>query len=323
MSQTTTKLVVGLGPVTASVVEPILGSGARFVENPTPEDISNADGAIVRAAYVVDKKVLDQAKKLKVIARTGVGFDLVDIEESNRRGIPVVITPGSNTNAVAEGVMAHILHLSKRLGPLTKLVVGGKFNERTNYPVGDLEANTLGIIGYGRIGQRVAHLAKAFGMSVVAFDPYAQIPPEMRIDSLGELFTKSSVISLHLPLTSETKGLINSETLNQLNDGTILINCSRGALIDLDAALEALNSGKLAGVGLDVFDPEPPIHHPIFDHENVVLTPHVMGLSKQATLATFIDAAKGVRDVLDGVEPKAIANSISYKEVIQNRKEQE
>ena len=323
MSETTTKLVVGLGPVTASVVAPILGSEIRFVENPTPEDIANAEGAIVRAAYVVDKKVLDQAKKLKVIARTGVGFDLVDIEESNRRGIPVVITPGSNTNAVAEGVLAHILHLSKRLGPLTKLVASGKFNERTNYPVGDLEENTLGIVGYGRIGQRVAHLAKAFGMSVIAFDPYANIPAEIKAGDLDELFTKANVITLHVLLTKETTNLINTQSLKKFIDGTILVNCSRGALIDLDAALEALNSGKLAGVGLDVFDPEPPIHHPIFDHENVVLTPHVMGLSKQATLATFIDAAKGVRDVLDGVEPKAIANSISYKEVIQNRKEQE
>ena len=320
MSQTTTKLVVGLGPVTASVVEPILGSEIRFVENPTPEDIANAEGAIVRAAYVVDKKVLDQAKKLKVIARTGVGFDLVDIEESNRRGIPVVITPGSNTNAVAEGVLAHILHLSKRLGPLTKLVASGKFNERTNYPVGDLEENTLGIVGYGRIGQRVAHLAKAFGMSVIAFDPYANIPAEIKAGDLDELFTKANVITLHVLLTKETTNLINTQSLKKFIDGTILVNCSRGALIDLDAALEALNSGKLAGVGLDVFDPEPPIHHPIFDHENVVLTPHVMGLSKQATLATFIDAAKGVRDVLDGVEPKAIANSISYNDVIQNRK---
>lgn len=320
MSETTTKLVVGLGPVTASVVAPILGSEIRFVENPTPEDIANAEGAIVRAAYIVDKKVLDQAKKLKVIARTGVGFDLVDIEESNRRGIPVVITPGSNTNAVAEGVLAHILHLSKRLGPLTKLVASGKFNERTNYPVGDLEENTLGIVGYGRIGQRVAHLAKALGMSVIAFDPYANIPAEIKAGDLDELFTKANVITLHVPLTKETTNLINAQSLKKFIDGTILVNCSRGALIDLDAALEALNSGKLAGVGLDVFDPEPPIHHPIFDHENVVLTPHVMGLSKQATLATFIDAAKGVRDVLDGVEPKAIANSISYNDVIQNRK---
>jgi phosphoglycerate dehydrogenase-like enzyme len=323
MSTATSKLVVGLGPVTASVVEPILGSGIKFIEEPTELDIAKADGAIVRAAYVVDKKVLDKAPNLKVIARTGVGFDLVDIEESNRRGIPVVITPGSNTNAVAEGALAHILHLSKRLGPLTKLVASGKFKERTNYPVGDLEGNTLGIIGYGRIGQKVAQLAKAFGMEVIAFDPYANIPDGIKVATLAELISKSEVITLHIPLTPETSGLINAETLKTFNSGTLLVNCSRGALVDLDAALSALNSGKLGGLGLDVFDPEPPIHHAIFDHENVVLTPHVMGLSKQATLATFIDAAKGVRDVLDGVEPKAIANSISYKEVIQNRNERE
>jgi phosphoglycerate dehydrogenase-like enzyme len=242
------------------------------------------------------------------MARTGVGTELVDLAEADARNIPVVVTPGSNTNAVAEGVFAQILHLSKRLGPLTKLVATGKWNQRTDYPVGDLANQTLGIIGYGRIGARVAKIATAFDLKVIAFDPFAEIPASLKADSLAEIFTKSDLITLHVPLTPETTGMIGKSELASLKEGAILINCSRGALIDLDAALAALTSGKLGGLGLDVFDPEPPKHHPIFDHENIVLTPHVMGLSNQATVATYVMAAEGARDVLTGVKPKAIAN---------------
>ena len=302
------KVVVGLGPVTVEIVQPVLGDDIIFIEKPTADDLKVAVGAIVRAAYVVDKAAMDAMPALKVIARTGVGYDLVDIAEADARGIPVLITPGSNTNAVAEGVMAHALHLSKRLGPLTSLVVSGKFDQRTKYPVGDLEGATLGIIGYGRIGKRVAHLAAAFGMKILAFDPFAQVPSEIASASLDELIAASDFITLHIPLTPESAGIMSAERIAMMRDGAILINCSRGGLIDLDAALAALNSGEIGGLGLDVFDPEPPVHHPIFDHENVVLTPHVMGLSKKATVATFIDAARGVRDVLDGKEPVAQVN---------------
>lgn len=302
------KVVVGLGPVTTEIVQPVLGDGIRFIEVPTAEDMKVAVGAIVRAAYVVDKAAMDAMPVLKVIARTGVGYDLVDISEADARGIPVLITPGSNTNAVAEGVMAHALHLSKRLGPLTALIASGKFDQRTAYPVGDLEGATIGIIGYGRIGKRVAHLASAFGMKVVAFDPFVQVPGEIASTSLHDLIASSDFITLHIPITPESEGIISAERIAMMRDGTILINCSRGGLIDLDAALAALNSGKIGGIGLDVFDPEPPNHHPIFDHENVALTPHVMGLSKKATIATFVDAARGVRDVLDGRAPQAQVN---------------
>ena len=305
MSSQRKKVVIGLGPVSTEIVQPVLGDEIAFIEEPTPEDFAQAVGAIVRAAFVVDKKVMDSMPLLKVIARTGVGYDLVDIAEANSRSIPIVITPGSNTNAVAEGVMAHALALSKRLGPLTSLVAVGKFDERTKYPVGDLEGATLGIIGYGRIGKRVAHLADAFGMKVIAYDPFAHIPDSHRVEKLEELYAQSDFITLHVPLTPDTSALIDSDAIAQMKPGAILINCSRGALIDLDAALPALRSGQLGGLGLDVFDPEPPQPHPIFAEANVVLTPHVMGLSKQATTATFIDAARGVRDVLDGKEPRA------------------
>ena len=308
MSSTSTPIVVGLGPIAAGIVAPILGTGFTYIENPTESDLQKAEGAIVRAAFEFNKSVFDSMPNLKVIARTGVGTELVDLVLADSLGISVIITPGSNTTAVAEGVFAHILHLSKRLGPLTKLVANGKWNERTNYPVGDLENQTFGIIGYGRIGVRVAKIAEAFGMKVIAFDPYADVPSEINVDSLRDLLSSSDVITLHIPLTPETTGLFSAAEFAKLKPGAILVNCSRGPLIDLDQALLALESGKLGGLGLDVFELEPPKHHAIFDHENVLLTPHVMGLSSQATVATYVMAAQGVRDVLTGVKPQAIAN---------------
>ena len=308
MNQKTTPVIVGLGPIAAEIIEPILGEGFTYIENPTLGDLAIAEGAIVRAAFKFDKSVFDSMAKLKVIARTGVGTELVDLDEANVRGIPVIITPGSNTNAVAEGAFAHILHLTKRLGPLTKLVSSGQWEKRTDYPVGDLESQTIGIIGYGRIGARVAKIASGFGMKVTAFDPYADIPTEFQSQSIADLLANADVITLHLPLTPETNGLISEREFKQIKTGAILVNCSRGALIDLDAALSALVSGKLGGLGLDVFDVEPPKRHPIFDHMNTVLSPHVMGLSKQATIATYVMAAQGVRDFFDGAKPKAIAN---------------
>ena len=308
MSQSSLPVIVGLGPISSEIVAPILGSDFAYIENPTPRDLAIAQGALVRAAFEFNKSVFDAMPNLKVIARTGVGTELVDLNEADTRNIPVVITPGSNTDAVAEGVIAQLLHLSKRLGPLTKLVATGKWEQRTNYPVGDLANQTLGIIGYGRIGKKVAEFASVFNMMILAFDPVAQIPTSQKADSIADVLTKSDFITLHVPLTPQTTGLIGKSELASLKTGAILINCSRGALVDLDAALESLNSGNLGGLGLDVFDPEPPKHHPIFDHENVVLTPHVMGLSNQATVATYVMAAEGVRDVLTGVKPKAIAN---------------
>jgi len=313
MSTSSNPIIVGLGPISAEIVAPILGTGFTYIENPTPQDLAVAHGALVRAAFEFNKSIFESMPNLKVIARTGVGTELVDLAEADARNIPVVITPGSNTNAVAEGAIAHILALSKRLGPLTKLVASGSWSNRTNYPVGDLESQTLGIIGYGRIGKRVAEIATVFGMKISAFDPIAEVPASLKANSISELLSKSDVITLHLPLTPDTTGLIGKSEFEVIKKGAILVNCSRGALVDLDAALQALNSGNLGGLGLDVFDLEPPKHHSIFDHENVVLTPHVMGLSNQATIATYVMAAQGARDVLTGVKPIAIANKVNLE----------
>jgi phosphoglycerate dehydrogenase-like enzyme len=205
-------------------------------------------------------------------------------------------------------VLAHALHLVKRLAPLTRLVREGRWAERAGVAVGDLDGATIGIIGYGRIGRRVGELAAAFGMRVLAHDPISPPPADVDRPDLGELAEASDVLTLHAPLTAATYHLVDARLLGRVRPGAILVNCGRGGLLDLDAALAALDAGRLGGIGLDVFDPEPPPHHPLFDHPNVVLTPHLMGLTRRATAATFAAAAQGVTDVLAGRRPAALAN---------------
>jgi phosphoglycerate dehydrogenase-like enzyme len=200
------------------------------------------------------------------------------------------------------------MHLVKRFGPLTALVRSGRWADRGSVTVGDLAGSTLGVVGFGRIGRHVATLGAALGMEILAYDPVAEPPAGVQCGTLAELLSHSDVITLHLPLTPDTHHLVNTETLSLTRPGAILINCGRGSLIDNDAAFQALVAGRIAGIGLDVFDPEPPQHHPLFDHPDVVLTPHLMGLSKRATVATFAAAAAGVVDVLEGREPAAVAN---------------
>ena len=302
-------LVVGLGKVEPDLVTGVLGGDIDFVAEPTDADLAVAQGAIMRADAVVDKAFLDRAPQMRVLARTGVGTDLVDLDTATARGIAVVVTPGSGTGAVAEGVIAHAMALVKRLGQYTTLIREGRWAQRTaGGPPGDMDGATIGIIGYGRIGRRVGALAEAFGMRVLAYDPFAPPPAEVACSDLDELVAASDVLTLHVPLTDENHHMVNGEFFGRAKPGAVLINCGRGGLLDLDAALAALESGQLSGVGIDVFEPEPPAHHPIFDHPGVTLTPHMMGLTRRGTELTFADAAQGVVDVLAGRKPAAVAN---------------
>jgi phosphoglycerate dehydrogenase-like enzyme len=293
-------LVIALGDVDSAVVRPVLEGRARWVEKPTESDTSEAVGAIVRAHIVLDAAAMDSMPQLRVIARTGVGTEKVDVAEATRRGIPVIITPGSNTHAVAEGALAHLLSLTKALPRLTSMVREGGWASRSQVTVGDLDGGVLAILGYGRIGRRVSQLARAFGMNVVAYDPYVNEADVPLAASVEEAVSGATHISVHLPGTPETAGLIGREIIQSLTPGAILVNLARGEVVDMDALLEGLESGQLSGVGLDVFSDEPPAHHPLFDHPQVILSPHVMGLTTQSTAETFRQAAQGIADFLAG-----------------------
>src|SRR3954453_15834214 len=200
--RTERRVVVGLGAVDPTLVTGVLGDEVEFIPTPTHADMAGAEGAIVRADAVVDAAFLDRAPRMRVLARTGVGTDLVDLDAATARGIAVVVTPGSGTRAVAEGVLAHALHLAKRLGPYTTLIREGRWAERAaGGPPGDLDGATIGIVGYGRIGRRVGELAAAFGMRVLAYDPFAAPPPDIECRNLDEMVAASDVLTLHLPLT--------------------------------------------------------------------------------------------------------------------------
>lgn len=305
----TLPLVIALGDVDGAVVGPVLEGQARWVENPSESDCAEAVGAIVRAHVVIDAAVLDTMPALRVIARTGVGTEKVDVAEATRRGIPVIITPGSNTQAVAEGALAHLLTLTRALPRLTRLVKEGEWSSRSQVTVGDLDGGVLAILGYGRIGRSVGQLAHAFGMSVIAYDPYLSEADVRLASSVEEAVAGATHISVHLPGTPETAGLISREIIESLTPGAILVNLARGEVVDLDALLWGLESGQLGGVGLDVFPQEPPVHHPLFDHEKVVLSPHVMGLTTQSTAETFRQAAAGIADFLAGRTPEHVAST--------------
>jgi D-3-phosphoglycerate dehydrogenase / 2-oxoglutarate reductase len=318
VSTTGQRVVVGLGIVDPALVTDCLPAQARFVAEPTSDDLRAAVGAIVRADALVDVAMLDRMPNLRVLARTGVGVERVNVAESTRRRIAVVVTPGAGTNAVAEGALAMILHLVKRLRVTTDCVARGRWADRDAICIGDLEGSTIGIVGYGRIGRRVGRLARAFDMTVLAHDPYLATPGGVpgtdaggeRVELVGlpELCSRARVVTLHLPLTPRTHHLVDANFLAALPSGAIVVNCGRGGLLDLDAVALALENGHLGGLGLDVFDPEPPTHHSVFERPDVVLSPHLMGLSVGATRATFTAAAQGVAHVLAGRRPAALAD---------------
>ncbi|MGD0603866.1 MAG: NAD(P)-dependent oxidoreductase [Streptosporangiaceae bacterium] len=230
-------VVVALGPVDPALVTGVFDGHCRFVPDPGTAELGLAEGAIVRAEARVDQALLDRAPALRVVARTGVGVDLVDVAAATTRGIAVVITPGAGAAAVAEGAIGMALHLVKRFGPLTALVREGRWAQRTELPVGDLGDATLGVVGYGRIGQRTAQLGAAFGMRILAYDPVSEPPADLRCADLFDLAGRSDVITLHVPLTSQTRHLVDDAFLARVKPGAVLVNCGRGALIDTAAGL--------------------------------------------------------------------------------------
>ena len=245
----------------------------------------------------IDTAFLDRAPRLRVVARTGVGVERVDLDAATARGIAVVVTPGSGAVAVAEGAIAMAMHLVKRFGRLTDLVRAGRWADRGSVAVGDLAGSTLGVVGYGRIGQHAGALGAALGMQVLAYDPVAEPPADVRCRHAGRAAVPqrrhhpAPAAHRRTPTTWSTP-----RRCGLIKPGAILVNCGRGRPDrHRRRPTQALLAGRLAGVGLDVFDPEPPQHHPLFDHPDVVLTPHLMGLSRQATAATFTAAATGCR----------------------------
>jgi D-3-phosphoglycerate dehydrogenase len=270
-------------------------------------EASAADVIVVSGETFVTGEVMDRiGPRLRVIARTGIGVDRIDLGEATTRGILVVNTPDGPTESTAEHAVALLLNLCKQIMAGDRILRSGQpFPALTDVSPGfEVAGAVLGLVGLGRIGSRVAAIAKVLGMRVRAFDPL--IPPEQAsalgvelAPSLAELLSRAHVVSLHCPSTPETSHILNAEAFNLMPRGSYVINVARGALIDEAALLDALRSGHLAGAALDVFDPEPPqANHPLFALPNTICTPHIGSYTGASVLRMQVMACEQIASAL-------------------------
>ncbi len=287
-----------------------------------PQQLAGADALIVRSAVSVDAALLEHAVKLRVIGRAGVGVDNIDLEAATKKGIAVMNTPGANAVAVAEHTLALMLALARQLSRADHLTRGGKW-EKKSLQGTELRGKTLGIVGLGRIGVEVARRARAFGMSVVAHDPYVSTSIarelEIKLISMDEIYAAADYLTLHVGLTAQTAGMINADTLGRMKKGVRLVNCARGELVDEAALAAALGSGQVAGAALDVFAEEPPKNSPLLGLDNVLATPHIAGSTREAQEAVGYQIALQVREYLKrGVIQNAVnVPSVSHEEYVE------
>ncbi|CAJ0731222.1 NAD(P)-dependent oxidoreductase [Ralstonia mannitolilytica] len=277
-------------------------------KQPTEDDIVALCGrhkpvAIIVRYGKVNARIMDAAGNLQVISKHGSGIDVIDQEAAAARGIAVRAAVGANAAAVAEHAWALILACAKAVPQLDARMRAGHWDKATHKSV-ELDGRTLGLVGLGAIGRRTAAIGLAFGMKVLAFDPYAkEAPAGVQLVSLDTLYAQSDVVSLHCPLTAENRRMLNRDTLKRFKPGAILVNTARGGLIDEAALAEALASGQLRAAGLDSFEVEPmTTPHPFQGIGNVILSPHIGGVSD----AAYVNMGKGAAaNVLAVIEERA------------------
>ena len=278
--------------------------GLEMSEDDLLEAIGEYDAILVRSATQLTPELIERAERLKVIGRAGTGVDNVDIPAATRRGIVVANAPESNSVAAAEHTLALMLALCRNVPRAHASLSGGAW-ERSKFKGAELYGKTLGVIGFGRIGQLVAKRAQGFEMDVVGFDKFvsAERFRELGVEgaeSLEQLLGSADVVTLHVPKTPETIDLIDDAAVAAMKDGALLVNCARGELVDLDAVFAGLESGKLGGAALDVFPSEPFTEHPLFGREDVVLTPHLGASTAEAQDRAGVVTAEQVIAALSG-----------------------
>ncbi len=278
--------------------------GLEMSDEELAEAISAYDAILIRSATKLTAELIERASNLKVIGRAGTGVDNVDIAAATRRGIVVANAPESNSVAAAEHTLALALALFRNVPQAHGALVDGRW-DRAKYKGAELYGKTIGIVGFGRIGQLVAKRAQAFEMDVIAFDKFvsAERFNELGVhgvSQLGELFERADVVTVHVPKTPETIGLIGAESIASMVDGVRIVNCARGELVDLDALLAGLESGKVGGAALDVFPSEPFTEHPIFARPDVVVTPHLGASTAEAQDRAGLVTAEQVTAALTG-----------------------
>jgi D-3-phosphoglycerate dehydrogenase / 2-oxoglutarate reductase len=298
-----------------------IGAELRMADTPTPEGIVAAAAASDALLVTYAKISADMIKKMpkcRVISRFGIGVDNVDIEAATASSIVVTKVPDYCIDEVSDHAMALLLAVVRKIPSSSARTHGGRWEMKAVVPIHRLRGSVLGLAGFGRIPQLVVPKAQAFGMKVVAYDPF--IPADVfakagveKVD-LPALLATSDYISVHTPLTPETKNLFNRETFGQMKRGAYIVNTARGPIIDETALAEALDSGQIAGAALDVMTQEPPPSSPLFGRDNVIITPHTSFYSEESLVELQVKAAQEVVAVLSGrsprnpVNPEAIAH---------------
>jgi D-3-phosphoglycerate dehydrogenase len=308
-----------------------------IASDPKPETVlpllKDAHGLILRTGITISRDLIAAADELLVISRTGGGLDNVDVKAATEKKIIVTSNLGVNTVSVAEHVLSMILALSKRLILLDTAVRNSNFNIRYQNLPRDIHGKTIGLLGFGRIGYEIGQTCRQiFGMRIIAYDPYltdekkAECRNWVEIIELDELLSESDVISIHVPLTGKTRHLVDAAQIARMKPDALLINTSRGGVVNETALAAALQNDKIAGAGLDVFSEEPvEADNPLLKLDNVILTPHTAALTRECVIRMATEAAKCVLDVFAGREPRNVANrqileSESWKHLIPNQR---
>jgi len=311
--------IVATGPIDPDAANILASFGNLVVASEGSEQMllplmERATGLIVRGGGVATRRMISAAPNLRVIGRSGAGYDSVDLNAASERRIPLVYVPGAGAQAVAEAGVALIFALAKNLSYWDGEMKAGNWKSRFQSSPRDVAGSVIGLVGLGNIGSALAGMLRGFNPRVVAYDPLVR--PEnakrlgVELTTLESLLATSDFVSLHAPLTPNTRGMINRSTLGQMKAGAFLINLARGGLIEsLDTLHEFLSNGKLAGAALDVFDPEPPDHHhPIFQLKNVITSPHALGMTEGTMRQIFKSMADDMAAVLSGRPPRFVVN---------------
>lgn len=288
------------------------GATLEVLAEPTPARIREAGrtvDAVLTTYAPIDADTLGSFERCRVISRYGIGVDNIDLDAARARGVIVTNVPDYCVEEVADHTLALVLALARRLPQGHAIVVDGRWGVKDLGRVRRLRGRTLGLVGFGNIGAAVAGRARAFGLEVVVFDPYVDVARLAeagadRAGSLDELLGAADIVSLHAPLTPETQGIIDRRAIDRMRPGAVLVNTSRGGLVETAAVLDALREGRLAGAGLDVFAQEPPAAQTLADVPNLLSTPHAAFYSEEAIRESQTKAAEAIVAVLEGREPR-------------------
>ncbi|MFH1459624.1 MAG: phosphoglycerate dehydrogenase, partial [Candidatus Omnitrophota bacterium] len=285
----------------------------------TPEElkkiIGDYDALIIRSGTKATADIIGACKNLKVIGRAGVGVDNVDVEAATKKGIVVMNTPGGNTISTAEHTVSMLLALNRNIPQANASMKSGNWDKK-KFTARELKGKSLGIIGLGRIGIEVAKRAQSFGMQIIAHDPFLSTTKaqqlEIKLVELDDLFGNIDFLTVHTPLTEDTKHMIGKKEFTKMKKGVRVLNCARGGIIDEAALYEAIQNGTVAGAALDVFETEPPKGNPLMGLDCVIATPHLGASTEEAQVNVAVEIAEQVADVLEG---KGIRNAVNFPSI--------